>query len=106
MARPRVPDIKPGVQGRGEKGIIKDSGVLGCKSKSDVGRFISILRANDEEALRKLAAIHLMRRDCLVFTEGDEFIVEDPGVWSDNLCARPKGEIDCYWTNKGWVRKQ
>lgn len=87
----------------GEKGTIKSFAVA-CRNLDDTKLIITLARAQDSEAMRKFYLSRILPGLCQELESGTEVMVKDVGPFSDNMCVRPKGEVDCLWINKGKVK--
>jgi hypothetical protein len=85
-----------------ERGVINGN-VLGCTSKDTFERFGRLVIARDMEAANKFASAYILNGQCRDLNKGTQVIVEELPFFSDNFCVRPAGEMNCFWTNKGWV---
>jgi hypothetical protein len=67
-----------------------------CKTMAYFDRWAALMKANDEEAVRKFTSATL--GNCSVMSKGDEVIVEQVGhLFSYNACVRELGDIECRW---------
>jgi hypothetical protein len=67
-----------------------------CKTMAYFDRWVALMKANDDEALKKFSSATL--GDCSVMLKGDEVIVEQVGrLFSYNACVRELGDSDCRW---------
>jgi hypothetical protein len=40
--------------------------------------------------------------ECRWFQKGEQLFIAQT-AFSDATCMRPRGEIDCYWINRGYM---
>ena len=69
---------------------------LACKTMAYFDRWVALIKANDDEAVKKFTFANL--GDCSVMSKGDEVIVEQVGrLFLYNACVRRLRDIDCRW---------
>jgi hypothetical protein len=67
-----------------------------CKTMAYFDRWVALMKANDDEALKKFTSATL--GDCSVMLKGDEVIVDQVGrLFLYNACVRELGGSDCRW---------
>jgi hypothetical protein len=75
--------------------------LVGCGSDEDTYTLISLLKQSDTKAIDAM----LLRGRCRELSAVDPLYVEKT-PFSDNVCVRPRGEVDCLWANRAWLTKQ
>ncbi|WP_038388780.1 hypothetical protein [Bradyrhizobium elkanii] len=71
----------------------------GCKSKDVRGRLTGYAIDGDKEAFQKALLVGVMSGECKLFDEGEQVYLTDTSIFSGLVCVRPKGALDCFWTN-------
>lgn len=69
----------------------------GCYTRADMDKLLNIILAKDE-----VAEETMIRTRCPRMSVNLEFTVAER-PFSDNICIRPVGMVDCRWTNKAWI---
>jgi hypothetical protein len=75
---------------------------LGCKSRADANKLLHLVLAKDVAAMLTFERLATRTGGCRWFEGGEELYV-DQQAFSDAICMRPKGEVDCYWINSDWM---
>jgi hypothetical protein len=75
--------------------------VPGCKSRDDADRILQMWLEKDTDAAMTL----ISPGRCRWFRQGEQLSLSyQYAFFNDNICLRPKGEVDCYWIDRGWVK--
>jgi hypothetical protein len=69
-----------------------------CRSKELFERSVRYLVDRDEGAYKKLLLGGVASGQCVFLKEGEKVFLGDTAIFSGLVCARPKGEMDCFWT--------
>jgi hypothetical protein len=59
----------------------------------------------DVPALNALVRSRNLSGQCREIARGAEVVVDQSPFPSDNFYVRPVGEVDCLWTNTGWITR-
>ncbi|WOH55053.1 hypothetical protein [Bradyrhizobium sp. BWC-3-1] len=78
--------------------VIRNSS-YGCKSKDIRSKLTGYTVDGDKEAFRKALLVGVMSGECSLFNEGDHVYLTDTSIFSGLVCVRPRGALDCFWTN-------
>ncbi|WP_114943498.1 hypothetical protein [Microvirga calopogonii] len=78
----------------GERGKVREE-FMGCRDQADFKKVVMLISSGDEQAFNKF----IIQRypDCRPIKTGAEIFVEGKAMLGDLVCARPKGEVDCFW---------
>lgn len=77
--------------------------VLGCKAREDADKLLDLVLAKDWEAVERFTAMRTLSGACQIF-KGEQVLTIEHEAFSDAICMRAQGDVDCYWINKGWLR--
>jgi hypothetical protein len=72
-----------------------------CRTNEDADKLGDMLKQQDHAAITRT-----LLGPCKDLSKPGGLYVEKTKMFSDNLCVRPQGQIDCLWTNKGWLTKR
>jgi hypothetical protein len=72
-----------------------------CRSDEDTDKLGDLLKQQDHAAITRI-----LLGPCKDLSKPGGLYVEKTKMFSDNLCVRPQDQIDCLWTNKGWLTKR
>jgi hypothetical protein len=75
-----------------------DQGSTSASASSSSDSFI--LNAKDTSAMLAMESYR-----CPLISPGTELVVDQSPLFDDNICVRRKGQVDCIWTNPGWLKK-
>jgi len=78
-----------------------DRKIPGCKTDEDVYRYHRHGRENDVDAQTAM----VLTARCRMLPIAVQMTVEQTKFLSDNVCVSLQGEVDCLWTNGGWLKK-
>lgn len=70
----------------------------GCFVRDDIERYEKLLVDQDWWAVDRMQSL------CPHLDISATYTVAETPI-SENVCIRAKGDIDCQWTNKGWLEK-
>lgn len=74
-------------------------GSFGCKSKDNFEKWVRLLVDGDKDAAKQFMMVSIMSDQCALLDEGQTVALDDTAIFSGLLCVRPRGAIDCLWTN-------
>ena len=80
-----------------ESEVVTASGAFGCHDLKNFDRAMTLAEENDMVAFNKFMSSMHISGGCMAFPPGTMLFLEDRSG-EDRVCARPKGEVDCYWT--------
>jgi hypothetical protein len=72
-----------------------------CRTDKDADNLGDMLKRQDHAAITRI-----LLGPCKNMSRPGRLYVEKTKMFSDNLCVQPQGQIDCLWTNKGWLTKR
>lgn len=85
----------PREQVLGPKPLLRD--LIGCKDREAYARLAKIAASGDQAALVKLGTSLVMSGTCRSLNAGTLVHLEDTAIFSALMCARPAGDVSCYW---------
>jgi hypothetical protein len=111
---PAVAAIEPKIESKPESKPAADSlppapgtivtiteGTAGCENYDDLKKMQHLVAAKDQEAARVL----VQQRKCVYFKIGAKVTVEQLGYFSETACVRPKGQVNCVWAFRAYLKK-
>ena len=91
-------------QSLGETGEMRRELIV-CRSRSEFENVVSIMVAHDQEAYERFKATRVRSGECRFLPQGQAVTVTQAPLFSEIVCVRPAGEIECLWTHGGFVQK-
>lgn len=79
----------------GPKPLVRD--LIGCKNRESYDRLAKIAASGDKGALVKLGTSLVLSGTCRSLNAGTLVHLEDTAIFSALMCARPAGDVSCYW---------
>jgi hypothetical protein len=89
----------------GERGVFKFTAPA-CKTEDEFTKLHRLIIAEDKAAQSAFLLSRVASGECRMVPEGTIAAPEPLLRFSDNFCVRPLGQVECLWTNKGWLKKQ
>jgi hypothetical protein len=71
----------------------------GCYKREDMDKLLELVLAKD-----RLPEAAMISSACPIMSKDAAYTVSER-PFSDNICIRKVGEVDCRWTNKGWLKE-
>ena len=73
--------------------------VVGCASKADFERSVSLLVSGDRDAWVGFLTPKVASGECAMLSAGDRVFLEDISLFSGVACVRPAGRSECFYVN-------
>ncbi|MCL2452078.1 MAG: hypothetical protein FWD08_00260 [Alphaproteobacteria bacterium] len=103
MTTSAAPAIKPRVDlTEGDVVYSESPNVVACPVKENVSKLHRMAEIGDKAAFSSL----LLTQCRLLHDTSAKLYVEKIPIFSDDVCVRPQGEIDCVWVFRGSLVKQ
>jgi hypothetical protein len=81
------------------KWVVELDPAPGCRTREQMDKIVRFSVNKD------YLAMSAVWNTCRELHRGTEVVVEENPLFSDNLCVRIIGEVDCLWTNKNVVKR-
>jgi hypothetical protein len=98
----------------GDRGVMTFS-TFGCQTEAQFRKGLRKFRKgprpiigpnkDDQASLKTFLKLRELRGVCDFLLAGTEVVIERAPRRNDNFCVRPIGQVDCLWTNRGWVKR-
>ncbi|TIS37545.1 MAG: hypothetical protein E5W95_18210 [Mesorhizobium sp.] len=90
-----------GASGAAEFKTVSTEG-FGCLALNDFNRAVDFANQNDIAAFKKFIGQKVPSGECRSLHKG-QAVFEEQTSGDGRICVRPKGDIDCVWTDRAII---